>query len=291
MRELLLPILATALTAACAGLAVAEAAPAPAQPVAHAVQAPSAPSAASLTDIAGEWDIVSFDGLSPGRAAAGGFRHYYLDVHGHGMRFSIGCNFFTMPVRIEAGVLHRAPGFSSGTEKGCGSEAEALDRAFVDFFSSAPKASLLPDGRLRMSAPGHELLLERASAARRVTLPGPGADEPAFSILMPQDLELQPVESDPVRIFKGGGIWFRFGLGWDLPGCPTQTTCRKREIIAGREARSVTVDVSMPGALYNKRSFYQITSSDGGGTFIDMMCAEAACPRAEAIVRTIRFAP
>jgi hypothetical protein len=79
-------------------------------------------------------------------------------------------------------------------------------------------------------------------------------------------------------------------LNWDLPTCaPEHSQNCSRQIIAGREAETVTVDISMPGSIYNRRSLYRFTSSDGGTTYIDMACARAACARADATMQTIEF--
>ena len=79
-------------------------------------------------------------------------------------------------------------------------------------------------------------------------------------------------------------------MNWDLPTCaPEHSQNCSRQIIAGREAETVTVDISMPGSIYNRRSLYRFTSSDGGTTYIDMACARAACARADATMQTIEF--
>ncbi len=124
-------------------------------------------------------------------------------------------------------------------------------------------------------------------AARRVSIPAQGVGVPGYSILLPADLERQPTED---TLFTGGGMLFQFGLNWDLPTCAPEHSqnCRRR-IIAGREADTVTVDISMPGSIHNRRSLYLFTSSEGGRTFIDMACARAACARADAIMQSIEF--
>lgn len=121
----------------------------------------------SLSDVAGEWDIVRFDGYAPPRLDGDGQRHAYVDIYTHGMRFSITCNHSGMAGRIELGVLHRAP-VDDGmqTVMGCGAEREARETTFFGFFRAQPRVSLLPDGRLRMATGDHELLLERASVRR-----------------------------------------------------------------------------------------------------------------------------
>jgi hypothetical protein len=150
-------------------------------PAAGGAAQPHAPAAeraavASLAEIAGEWDIVSFDGHSPPRLDSDGQRHAYVDIYAAGMRFAISCNHSGMAGRIEGNVLLRAP-IDDGmqTAMGCGPEREARDAAFFAFFRSRPEIERLGDGRLRLTAPGHELLLER-SAVRRLAM-GPALAE------------------------------------------------------------------------------------------------------------------
>ena len=143
------------------------------------LQAPPIPTArtvASLAEIAGEWDIVSFDGHASPRLDSEGKRYFYVDVGPQALRFAIGCNHSGMPGRIEGGVLHAGPNDDGvQTAMGCGPEREARDAAFFTFFRSRPQVALLPDGRLRMATPGHELLLERSSV-RRLAM-GPALSE------------------------------------------------------------------------------------------------------------------
>jgi hypothetical protein len=138
--------------------------------------APSTPAPASLQEIAGQWDIVRFDGHPPPRLDNDGQRHAYVDVDRGSLRFSVGCNHSGMSGRIESGILYPAP-VDDGmqTSMGCGIEREARDDTFFKFFRARPRVALLPGGRLRMVAPGHELVLERPSV-RRLAM-GPALSE------------------------------------------------------------------------------------------------------------------
>lgn len=174
-----LAILITALIAACA----AESAPQPApvagrqiEPEAQTPPTSAVRSVGSLADIAGEWDIVSFEGHSPPRLDDDGQRHAYVDVGERGMRFAISCNHSGMAGRIDGGVLYPAPvDDAAQTAMGCGRERQTRDARFFSFFRSQPRVELLPNGRLRMTSPVHELLLER-SAVRRLAM-GPSLSE------------------------------------------------------------------------------------------------------------------
>lgn len=176
---LVLSILLTALAVACTAKPIPQSAHLPnavAHPQVQESTAPTARTVTSLAEIAGEWDIVTFDGHSPPRLDSDGRRHAYVDIGQQGLRFAISCNYSNMPGLIKAGALHPAPtGFSMQTEMGCGAEREARDETFFKFFRSRPQVNVLPDGSLRMVSPGHELLLERSALRRLAT--GPSLSE------------------------------------------------------------------------------------------------------------------
>lgn len=174
-----LPVLLTMLVAACAGEPASRTADLPGQRTATQLPAlpiPAARDVASLADMAGKWDIVSFDGHAPPRLDGDGQRHAYVDAGQQGLRFSIGCNHSSMPGRIEGGVLYAAK-VDDGmqTAMGCGPERQARDDTFFRFFRSRPQVASLPDGRLRLARPDHALLLERSSV-RRLAM-GPALSE------------------------------------------------------------------------------------------------------------------
>lgn len=123
--------------------------------------------AATLADMAGEWDIVSFDDYSPARLDGDGKRHAYVDVGERGLRFAIGCNHSNMAGRIENGVLYPAP-VDDGlqTVMGCGPERGKREADFFGFLRSEPRVGRTADGRVRMTSAKHRLVLERSSVRR-----------------------------------------------------------------------------------------------------------------------------
>ena len=185
--RLLLPILLIGSAAGCASTAAPQAgrtadehAPLPARkqltPRIHPVRA--------LSDIAGEWDIVSFDGHSPPRLDPYGQRHAYVDIGQGRLDFSISCNFSGMAGAIRGGVLHAARGdMGVQTVMGCGPEREARERAFFRFFRSRPRVSRLSGARLRMTGSGHELVLERAAVRRLAAGPTPSEIAGAWRVI------------------------------------------------------------------------------------------------------------
>ena len=131
---------------------------------------------ASLAEIAGEWDIVAFDGYSPARLDHDGQRHAYVDTDARGLRFSISCNHSSMAGQIDNGVLRSIPDdLGIQTAMGCGPEREQRDETFFRFFREQPKVALAPAGRLHMTTAEHELVLERP-AVRRLAM-GPPLEE------------------------------------------------------------------------------------------------------------------
>lgn len=155
------PFLLPALLAACAGPATR-----PSDGDDRSSARP-ATTPAALSDVAGEWDVVSFDAHRPARLDEDGKRQAYLGIDSGGLRFAIGCNHSSMKGRIDAGVLLAAPDDDAvQTAMGCGAERERRDAAFFRFFRTRPSVALLPDGRLRLRTAAHDLVLERAAVRR-----------------------------------------------------------------------------------------------------------------------------
>ena len=178
--RLSLPMLLVALAAGCTAELPAPQSPSSAPragpPQAEAPTAPGQKRVASLTEIAGEWDIVRFDGHSPPRLDSDGQRHAYVNISPGGLNFSISCNHSGMAGLIRDGVLQAAPADQrTQTAMGCGPEREARDDAFFGFFRARPQVGLLPDGRLKMATADKELLLEKP-AVRRLAM-GPALPE------------------------------------------------------------------------------------------------------------------
>jgi hypothetical protein len=79
---------------------------------------------ASLSEIAGQWDIVSFNDYRPQRLDSDGRRHAFVDIaESGGLSFAIECNYSGMAARIDA-AGRLAPASSDDvhvtTAMGCG---------------------------------------------------------------------------------------------------------------------------------------------------------------------------
>lgn len=129
----------------------------------------------SLGEIAGAWDIASFDGYKPVRLHDG-IRRAYMNVTSNGLNYVIECNYSGNPARIDkAGVLHKVGDEPQiQTLMGCGPAREARDAAFFGFFASRPKVSWAGDGRLRLANARTELILERPEVRRLANIPSLG---------------------------------------------------------------------------------------------------------------------
>lgn len=129
---------------------------------------------ARLGDIAGQWDIVSFNDHRPQRLDSDGQRHAFVDIAGNGgMSFTIGCNYSGMAGRIdEAGRLAGASleNAQVTTGMGCGPERERRDVTFFHFFQSRPAVRLSGDD-LILATDDSQVVLQRPETRRAAALP------------------------------------------------------------------------------------------------------------------------
>lgn len=151
-------------------MTLAAAACQPVEPqVAHKAS-PQLPSAEAIQvesseEIAGRWDIVSFEGYRPVRmmdAVPAAFAEFTDE----GVALRIECNYSGASGEIRGGRWVSRPDDGLQTAMGCGPERENRDSRLFSFFDLAPLAEKLPDGRLRFVAKGRELILERPEVRR-----------------------------------------------------------------------------------------------------------------------------
>lgn len=142
------------LAAACAGAAPATDAP-----------------VRGLADIAGQWDIVSFNGYAPRRLDTDGQRHAYVDFSTDGASFTIECNYTGMRARIaDNGRLVALSDEDIQTAASCGPERNRRESAFFAFLRGSPTIMQRGD-ELLLSHGGQRLQLQRADARQRAMLP------------------------------------------------------------------------------------------------------------------------
>jgi hypothetical protein len=162
----------------------------------------------SLGEIAGPWDIASFAGYQPTRLGADGLRRAYVDIGPLGLSYTIECNYSGNAAHIdEGGILHDdSDGSRLQTLMGCGPEREARDAALFGFFASSPKVIWIEGGRVRVSANGTDLILERPQSRRLANIP-------AF-----QEISGRWVPRMASRTLEGNG---HEGWGFQEPGLLT----------------------------------------------------------------------
>ena len=136
-----------------------------AAPEAQRIQPPIIP-VPSPADVAGRWDVVSFEGYQPA-SRHGAFANFWP----HGVSLRIECNRSRIPGLVRDGRFLTQPGPRMSTEMGCGAEREARDSRYFSFFDRSPSIERLADKRLRLVAGDSVLILERPEKRRLAYLP------------------------------------------------------------------------------------------------------------------------
>lgn len=141
---------------------------------AASVAGPQFPAAvASLDDVEGTWQVVSFGGYEPARVThpqPAAFANFTQS--GVGLR--IGCNWSGAPGTVRDGHFAAPAGDvdpQAQTAMGCGKEREDRDSRYFAFFRQSPTMELLNADRLKLQAGNTVLILQRPEAIRRETLP------------------------------------------------------------------------------------------------------------------------
>jgi hypothetical protein len=121
--------------------------------------------------IAGEWDVVSFEGYRPKRLR-GSTRGSFADFGPSGVGLRIECNYSGRGGTVRDGRFIPADNNDRlQTVMSCGSEANERDRRFFTFFEQSPTIEHLGPDRLRLRAGGAELILSRPAAHRLNFIP------------------------------------------------------------------------------------------------------------------------
>lgn len=138
---------------------------APAGPLAPQAQ-PPAISAPTHEQMAGRWDVVSFEGYyPPSRHSA------FVTFWPHGASLMLECNRATVPGIVRDGRFVTQHGPRMSTERGCDPGLHERDSRFFAFFDRSPIVERLAGGRLRLVAGETNLVLERPEQRRLAFLP------------------------------------------------------------------------------------------------------------------------
>lgn len=126
-----------------------------------------------LASIAGQWDVVSFEGYQPQRLS-GTVRAAFADFRHDGVSLRIECNFSGRAGTVRNGRFVRSRGHDSPqTLMGCEAERAARDQRYFSFFTRNPTVERLDRDGLRLRAEGSELILERPAVRRLRFVPRP----------------------------------------------------------------------------------------------------------------------
>lgn len=134
-------------------------------------------------DIAGQWDVVSFENHRPQRLS-GTTRAAFADFDKGGVRLRIECNYSSRAGRVDGGRFRPAPNDDGiQTQMGCGTEREARDSRFFAFFGKSPTIERIGVDRLRLRADSTELFLERPALRRLANAPTPAEMQGSWRML------------------------------------------------------------------------------------------------------------
>jgi hypothetical protein len=119
-----------------------------------------------------------------------------------------------------------------------------------------------------------------------------------YSVAVPPGVGRKPIEGidSDVAALEGRGLAMTFDYGpyGGAPSCGRRPLCVERvETIGGRPGRSMAEQGAFEGHRGTTRAFSAFVHEGGAiGLAVQAYCNDqAACDRAAAIVRTIRFAP
>lgn len=148
-----------------------------------ALAEPHAPRPADARSVAGQWDVVSFEGYRPGRLS-GTRRAAYADFGPEGVSLQLECNASGRPGTVRDGRFVLGGNNSRiQTAIGCGPERGPREVRFFDFFEQSPTVETLGADRLRLRAGGAELVLERPAVRRLAHLPSPAELDGAWRMM------------------------------------------------------------------------------------------------------------
>ncbi|ANU07126.1 hypothetical protein [Paraurantiacibacter namhicola] len=129
--------------------------------------AEAAPRPASASDVAGDWDVVSFDGYTVPFRSRGTERAAFANFTDGGVGLHLECNWSGVPGRMRGDVFKPSgEGPWPQTLAGCEADKAERDDAYFAFFARSPKGEVLPGDRLRFTAGDTVLLLERPEQRR-----------------------------------------------------------------------------------------------------------------------------
>lgn len=128
---------------------------------------------ASLDDISGDWDIVSFDGYIPQTINADAERRAFVNISGNRLGYALECNFSGMGAQINEDsrlVALDDGSLNATTAMLCDEDTDRREEAFFSLFTDEPKVERLPNGDVLVSSLDHDLVLRRTEEMRQARL-------------------------------------------------------------------------------------------------------------------------
>lgn len=123
--------------------------------------------------MAGQWDVVSFEGHRPKRLN-GTTRAAFADFGANGVGLRIECNHSGRAGRVAGGRFQPARDDDGmQTVMSCGPERDARDGRFFAFFDKPSTIERAGPDRVRLRADGVELVLEHPTRRRLANVPTP----------------------------------------------------------------------------------------------------------------------
>lgn len=126
--------------------------------------------AATASQVAGQWDVVSFNNYRPERLS-GTTRAAYADFGADGVSLRLECNYTGRTGRVLDGRFVAGPPDNRvQTTIGCGPERGPREALYFSVFERDPSVALAGPDRLRLRAGRDELILERPAVRRMAYL-------------------------------------------------------------------------------------------------------------------------
>lgn len=133
-------------------------------------EAPRQP--ASLAEISGQWDVVSFDGFTPVRLNYQGDRNTRVDITEDFIGLKLTCNSTGIAARLsEDGRLIKNPRGSGAGVTAMSCPEIDRERQFFSLFFDEPKVERPSENRLRFHTDQYEVIVERSHIRRLVNAP------------------------------------------------------------------------------------------------------------------------
>ena len=130
------------------------------------------PEAVQAADVAGRWDVVSFDGYEVPQRMDGTSSATMVDFREDAVGLRLECNWSGSAGYVRDGrFVSTQDGPTDQTLMGCEADKSERDGKFFAFFAKSPSVERLPEDRLRLVAGAEELVIQRPEMRRLQFVP------------------------------------------------------------------------------------------------------------------------